>query len=330
MNNSVVNAAIVGLGRWGQNLHQASLDCESLKVTRVVTRSPAKVEHYCQQHDLALSDSLSDALEDSEIDAVILATPHTRHYDQICAAADAGKHVFSEKPFTLDGEQAADALQRIASNGLKVGIGHNRRFAPNTLRLKEIIANNELGDILHVDGVFSAQMAQSRGRWRDSREESPAGGMTSLGIHVVDMLLNLAGEVGEVRARSERIHTECVFDDSTIANLRFRSGATGVLTTLASSPMMWRITLYGTRAWAELRDLDQLTLQPVEGDQQAERFKGFDYPGMQSITNMLQAFADDVLHDLPFPIPAAEISHATHVLKAIIDSSESDATIKLA
>jgi len=328
MNNSVVKAAIIGLGRWGQNLHQASLDCESLKVTRVVTRSPAKVEKYCHQHDLVLSDSLGDALGDNEIDAVVLATPHTRHYDQICAAADSGKHVFSEKPFTLDGRQAADALQRIARNGLKVGIGHNRRFAPNTLRLKEMLANDELGDILHVDGVFSAQMAQSRGRWRDSREESPAGGMTSLGIHVVDMLINLVGEVGEVRARSERIHTECVFDDSTIANLRFRNGATGVLTTLASSPMMWRITLYGTRAWAELRDLDKLTLQPVEGEQQAEHFRGFEYPGIQSITNMLQAFAEDVLHDLPFPVSAAEISHATNVLQAIIDSAESDEAIR--
>ena len=128
-------------------------------------------------------------LSDPTIDAVVLATPNTQHCAEIVAAAEAGKHVFAEKPFTLTLADADTALGALASQGLKVGIGHNRRFAPNTVELKRILDASELGEPVHIEGQFSANLARFDGTWRTSRTQSPAGGMTSLGIHLVDIFI---------------------------------------------------------------------------------------------------------------------------------------------
>ena len=232
-----VKAGIVGLGRWGQLLHGASIKCQGLEVTHAVTRSPDKVKDYCAQHKLNLSDDYNQLLRNEAVDALIIATPHTQHFSQLMSAAQARKHVYCEKPFTLTGDQASTALKALNESGCKVAIGHNRRFAPNTLALKSLIDKGWFGDLVHIDGIFNANMAQAKGRWRDSVEESPAGGMTSLGIHVVDMFINLVGPVSELTARSERIAPHCNFDDNTTASMRFRNGARGHLTTLTSTAM---------------------------------------------------------------------------------------------
>jgi len=171
-------------------------------------------------------------------------------------------------------------------------------------------------------------MAQAKGKWRDSVEESPAGGMTSLGIHVVDMLINLMGPIAELSASSERIAATCAFDDHTSASLKFANGGRGHLTTFTSTAMRWRGTLYGTRGWAEMDGLDALAIHPVEGEPELRRFAGYDYPGIPSITAALDAFAADVQGVAPFPVSNEQIAHATQVLQGIIDSSASGEKVR--
>ncbi|MEM7194641.1 MAG: Gfo/Idh/MocA family oxidoreductase [Pseudomonadota bacterium] len=322
MNHDVsLNAAILGFGRWGMNLHKASLKSKKIKISHACTRSPEKVKTYCDEHQIELTSDYAKVLESEHIGAIIVATPHTQHFDQIMQAADSRKHVFAEKPFTLSAQQARTALATLSDKGLKVAIGHNRRFAGNTLALKNLLEQRALGELLHVEGTFSASMSGARGRWRDSREESPAGGMTSLGIHVLDMFLNLAGPMRSVSATSERIRTTCDFDDSTIVQIEFENGARGVLTTLTSTSMQWRITVYGTKGWAEIREQDELWIQLDGEDMTRQTFEGFDYPALRSIQGGLDAFADDVAGRQPFPISPADILHTTTALDSVFQSA---------
>jgi len=318
-----IRCAVVGMGRWGQLLHEASGLCEHLEVTSVVTRTPSKVEGYCASNRLRLTEHLNDVLEDDDVDGLIIATPHSQHFDQLMRAAEAGKHVYCEKPFALDYGQACEALAALQKAKCKIAIGHNRRFAPNTLAMQKMLETGWFGDLVHIDGCFHANMSAAQGKWRDSVEESPAGGMTSLGIHAVDMLINLMGPITELTASSERIATACAFDDHTTAALKFANGGRGQLTTLTSTAMRWRITLYGTQGWAELEDLDTLTIVPVDGQPERKVFPGFSYPGAASITAALEAFAADVLSDDQYPVSQQQIAHATQVLQGVIDSSES-------
>ncbi len=324
-----INTAIVGFGRWGQLLYDASKSTDRIQVTSVVTRSPTKVQDLCLQQGLDLTSDLASVLNNRTIEALIIATPHTQHFDQLMAAAHAGKHVYCEKPFTLDPAQANSALAEFARANRKVAIGHNRRFAPNTRALREMLDHGQLGDLVHIDGIFNAYMAGSKGQWRDNVAESPAGGMTSLGIHVVDMFIHLVGQIEELSADSRKISSDCDFDDNTCANMTFANAARGHLTTLTSTAMRWQISVYGTLGAATLQDQDRLILQPVQGPGQTLDYPGYEYPAIATITTALDAFGADIQDNIPFPVSPAEIAHGTAVLAAIIESARDGRRIAL-
>jgi predicted dehydrogenase len=90
----MITAAIVGLGRWGRNHVSAVTGSSRIRYARAVTRNPALAQDFAAHHGLTLSCDLADVLADPEIDAVFLATPHSRHVDEVVAAAAAGKAVW--------------------------------------------------------------------------------------------------------------------------------------------------------------------------------------------------------------------------------------------
>src|SRR5262245_13588071 len=98
-NQEMIRAAIIGVGRWGQNL-VGSVQGKSdvIRFTAGATRTVSKAEAYANEKGFPLYDSYERALADPDIDAVVLATPHTQHAEQVAAAARARKHVFVEKP----------------------------------------------------------------------------------------------------------------------------------------------------------------------------------------------------------------------------------------
>src|SRR5688500_10908890 len=98
----MINAAIVGLGRWGQNLvNSVQGKSEKIRFTTGVLRHPENAREHAQRQGLSLQSDLGSVLADPAIDAIVLATPHTAHAEQVMAAVKAGKPVFTEKPFTL-------------------------------------------------------------------------------------------------------------------------------------------------------------------------------------------------------------------------------------
>jgi predicted dehydrogenase len=107
----MINAAIVGLGRWGRNHVNAVAGSSRIRYARAVTRNPAAAQDFAAQHRLALTSSFEEALADPAIDAVVLATPHSRHVDEIVAAAKAGKAVWCEKPLALTRAEAVRAVE---------------------------------------------------------------------------------------------------------------------------------------------------------------------------------------------------------------------------
>src|SRR5215472_19355161 len=109
----MIDAAIVGLGRWGKTLVEAVQGkSEVLRFTHAVTRDPGKLRDYAAEYRLELAGTLEVVLKDPAIDAVALATPHLVHYQQILAVAAAGKAVFCEKPLTLRKVEAERARDR--------------------------------------------------------------------------------------------------------------------------------------------------------------------------------------------------------------------------
>ena len=137
----VVNAAIIGLGWWGKNIVNAVQGKSTqLKFVRGVTKEIAETQAFAAQHGIPLCSELADVLADPEIEAVVLATPHSLHADQIVAAARAGKHVFCEKPLSLKRADAERAVKACLEAKRVIGVGQNKRFWPSMTALRGVAA----------------------------------------------------------------------------------------------------------------------------------------------------------------------------------------------
>ena len=258
----MIDAAIVGLGRWGQTLVEAVQgQSDKLRFTRAVSRNPDRLRDVAGRHRLELVGELEPVLADRTIDAVVLATPHTVHCQQVVAVAKAGKAVFCEKPLALTKAEAARAINACREAGVVLGIGTDKRFFPSLRELLRLVKGGELGRVLHLEAHFSNEVAGTFSEWRYSQEESPAGGMTGTGIHMLDALVALAGPVRRVQALllSHKPPPDPLDSLSTL--LEFASGISGTLAMVRSTPAYFRLHAFGRDASAEVLGRTDLVLR---------------------------------------------------------------------
>jgi predicted dehydrogenase len=319
----MTNAAIVGVGRWGQILVNAAQECSHINFTRAVARTPDKVRDFADERGLTLTDNLEEALADPDLDAVVLATPHTQHSDQIMAAANAGKHVFCEKPFAMTAAEADASLKALADKGLVAAVGYNRRFSPSFCELKRMVDDGELGTVLQIEGNYSSPLPIKPEVWRAAEGESPAGGMTSLGVHIMDAMINVGGKVKDLTCFSRRLVMEVDVDDATGILMNFEDGPVGYLGTVSATPALTRLCVYGSKGWAEVRDHDNITYLLSDGTSDSKHWDGYEYPGAKTMTDEMEAFGHACEGGPPFPIPPDQIRHGAALLEAIISSAES-------
>jgi len=314
----MLNAAIIGLGWWGKRLVQASQGSSLIRFARGVTLEPELARDLAAA-GLKIGTSYEEVLADPAIEAVVLATPHTRHRAQVEAAAGARKHVFCEKPFALSKADARAMLDACARAGVTVAVGHHFRLMPSLTALRAEIPR--LGTIMHVEGNYSHDWlaAAPTDGWRSAPEESRAGGMTGMGIHLLDCFRDLVGPMRRVSALSKRRALALAAGDTTAALIEFENGATGTLATTLKTPFAWRIAIYGEKAWAESVSETRLVIRRAGGEPETR-----DFPADNHLGRNLDLFAAAALGRGVFPIDAAGILHTAAALDAVFRSVDAD------
>lgn len=335
----MIRAAIIGLGTWGQHLVRClGPDSPDIRFTAAATRTPAKAQAFAGEHGLRMLASYEAALADPEVDAVVLATPHTQHTDQIVAAARAGKPVFTEKPLGVDAASAARAAKACAEAGVTLGVGYNWRFQPALQKIRSLIDDGTLGRVLHLEGNFCGPSVYRfpEGHWRHDRTEGPAGGMTGRGVHVVDAMLHLAGPIAQVTAQSFRLVQDFGMDDTTSMLFRFAGGATGTLATVIATAETWRMQVFGSNAWVEVGDVEHLTtwdLRLCRIDRAnigaKQRPETLTFPKTSTERAELEHFARHAAAKQPLAMPGGDAVHNVEVLGAILRSIETQSTVRL-
>jgi predicted dehydrogenase len=317
-----INTAIVGLGWWGQNLVKAAREFGvPLRFTRGVTLEPDSVRDFAAEHQLVIGTSFDEVLTDASVEAVILATPHTKHRAQVEAAAAAGKHIYCEKPFALKKADAQAALEACKRAGVTLAVGHHFRLMPSMRVLAELKEQGAFGTIMHMEGNYSHDWLADYPAegWRMAVEESRAGGMTGMGIHVLDCFRDLNGPMKRISALSKARALTVPTGDTTAALIEFENGATGTLGTTLKTPFRWRIAVFGENCWAESVSETRAIVRRAGGAPEA-----IDRPADNHLGRNLDLFAKAVMGQGAFPISHAGVLQTAAALEAVFKSADNN------
>ncbi len=331
----MIHAAIVGLGWWGKTLLELAEGSDVIRFVAGATRTVSpEIAAYAGGKGVRLAPSYEALLADPAIDAVVLATPHSMHASQVIAAAAARKHVFCEKPFTLTKREAEEAVAAVRAAGVTLGLGYNRRFHPEMVKLRERVRSGDLGTILHVEATmtFPNALMLTPAHWRAHRDETPCGGLTPMGVHAVDGMIDLCGEVDHVFCQSFRRVVQIDADDTTAVLFRMKAGMSGYLGTMTATGPGFSFQVFGSKGWVRLEGVTHVAgasseerrmrlfgtcrFQPVKGEAQTWQAAALDVARAA-----LEAFARAAEHGPAYPIPLDQMIHGAAVTEAIVRSA---------
>jgi predicted dehydrogenase len=329
----MIRAAIIGLGRWGRSLvTSVQGKSDDISFVRAHTRTRASAEDFCRDKGVPLADSYEQILADPNVDAIVLATPHSQHERQVLQAAAAGKHIHVEKPITLDRASADAAVAAVRKAGLVLAVGYCRRFHPSIVELRNRLKAGRLGSVISMVAQHTTSTGQfiPADNWRASPDEAPGGALTAVGVHALDHMIEFAGRVRDVRcvtARNIPGHS----DDTTTVMLHFESGATGLIFCSVATATNFSFTLYGGKGLAEISKPNLQTFRFVPASTQAPTGpvaappdEISEHTGFDMLNAQLTAFARCIRDKTPYPVPIDDVLHGMSVFDAIVESARSN------
>jgi predicted dehydrogenase len=333
-----VRTGVVGYGWWGKTIARqiaASAWLELVAVAESHEPTRALMADDPVLSGVAVLDGTQALLRQEGLEAVILCTPHEQHAEQIVAAAQAGLHVFCEKPLCLTLEDARRAVAACAAHGRVLGIGHERRFEPEVARLRRMIDDGVLGTVLQIEANFSQDkfFALPKDNWRLSNRHAPVGPLTATGIHLVDLSIAVLGPCESVWARLATRGSDFENGDTLAVMMAFPQGANAMISAVLATPFEGRFAVYGSKGWVEIRDRTHPE-NPTGWDitvalRGQERHTRFAAPA-PSVKLNLEAFAQAVRGVQPYPVTSTEMLANVASLEAIMKSVQALAPVAVA
>lgn len=325
----MLSVAVIGLGWWGRIIVDQLATSQKLRIVRVADVS-AQSEAFAAQRKIAFSSTYGQALRDPAVQGVVLCTPHSQHTDQIVAAAEAGKHVFCEKPLSMTRADVLRAVAAVDRAGVALAVGHEKRFEPPIVKLMELLKSGALGTPLQVEANFSQDkfLALAADNWRLSGKEAPAGPMTATGIHLLDLSVGVFGEAETVHASVKQLGSPLTNGDTLAALVTFKRGGHALISAILATPFAGRFAVYGSQGWAEVRD--KTHPEAPEGWTLTTCVRGgrpesVDIAPAPAVLHNLEAFADAALGRAPYPVPRYQMVANVSALEAVFRSAKSGA-----
>ena len=206
-------------------------------IAAISSRSRERAEKFAEEHRCELVQDWREMIKRDDIDAVCICTPSGHHGEQAIAAANAGKHVLVEKPMAISLWECDEMILAARDNGVKLGVIFQKRTdeAPN--RLKRAVEEGLFGKIFFGDAsikYWRNQAYYDSGEWRGTWALDGGGCTMNQGIHGIDILLHIMGDVESVYARMSTATHDIEVEDISIALLNYKNGAFGRLQTATS------------------------------------------------------------------------------------------------
>lgn len=287
-----------------------------------------------------------DVLALDEIDAVYIASPVFFHKEQAIAAARAKKHILLEKPVALTVTDAEEIKRECEANNVKISIGFLMRFHGYHQKIKEIIAEGKIGEIVSMRGQFTCWYPDIEGAWRQKKALSGGGALVDMGIHVIDLMHYLTGlRAVEVAAFNQTQTFSYEVDDSSNLIMKMNNGSVAYVDSNFNIPdaaSVAKLEIYGTKgsivasgtlAQAEVGDVKILIsddsleydANQVRGELSAVSLEGTPLGNMY--TKEVEGLCDAIANDSEVPVSVESAIYNQRVVEAAYKSSESKAFV---
>ncbi|HUI41510.1 MAG TPA: Gfo/Idh/MocA family oxidoreductase [Terriglobia bacterium] len=228
--------AVVGCGYWGQNLIRNFWELEAASLA-MVCDADAKVLSKTVRRYPAVKPALEYAavLRDPAVDAVVIATPVSTHYDFACRALEAGKHVLVEKPMAQSTAEVLELIERAERHRRRLMVDHTFLYTGAVRRMKQLIDSGEIGEMLYFDSV----------RINLGLVQSDSNVLWDLGPHDFSILDHLCGADPRAVSATAVKHLGCPHEDVAYVTVRFDSSLIAHFHLNWLSPVKVRLTLVG-------------------------------------------------------------------------------------
>lgn len=227
-----IRVGLVGGGNISSTHARAVSAIPGAEVAAIHGINSQKANQLARQFGAAAYTDFDQFLRHRPMDMVIIGSPSGVHAQQGIAAARQGLHVLVEKPIDINTTQVDSLIAACERAGVKLGVIFQDRFKPDIVRLRQLIADGALGRPLLADARvkwYRPPEYYSGSRWRGIWKFDGGGALMNQGVHTVDLLLWLLGDVCEVQARTATLLHSIETEDTALALLEFSSGAFGVL-----------------------------------------------------------------------------------------------------
>jgi len=225
-----------GISHWhGRQLSEL----REAQITAIADTSAANREKFANAFGLKDAKQYDDyrtMLEEADIDAVVICSPHTLHYQQATDVLESGRHVLIEKPMTCSSEEAKQLLKTAERSGKLLQVSYQRHFQPEFMYIRDTIQSGAIGRLTSVTASLYQDWKQGTAQsWRQNPELSGGGMLMDSGSHIVDMLLWTTGLTpAEVKPQMHQQGTPVEIDSFT--SIRFEEGAIAGLNIVGYSP----------------------------------------------------------------------------------------------
>jgi predicted dehydrogenase len=221
-----------------------------------------------------------DLVSDDRVQLFDNTGPNNLHAEPTIAAAEAGKHVFCEKPLARTADESYDMWQRVEAAGVKHMCAFNYRFVPAVRLAREMIEAGEVGEIYHFRGSYLQEWGDIDDQvWRFERDTAGSGALGDLGAHVIDLARYLVGEVASVSASTRTFKAGRDVDDAFEAAVEYEKGAVGTIEASRFCPgrknaFTWEINGSKGSIAFDLERLNELQVH-LRGSKPGDQAQGF-------------------------------------------------------
>jgi predicted dehydrogenase len=305
----ITHIGLIGGGNISETHARACRAITGVKISAIYGTNSEKIAGLCREHGGTPYNNFDAFLSHRPMDIVIIGSPSGLHAEQGIAAARRGLHVLTEKPIDIATERADALIAATEKSGVKLGVLFQDRTKPHIHQLKGWLDQGILGRILFVDARvkwYRPPEYYANSRWRGTLALDGGGALINQGIHTIDLLLWLLGDVVRVQARTATLLHKIEAEDTAVATLEFASGALGIFhaTTAAFPGYPRRVEITGTEGTvilehdriisAKLRSATDLTARliesPTDENQNATSAAVSDFRGHQALlTDFLEA-----------------------------------------